>query len=93
MSRIGNKPIPLPQGVKIALKGREVEVQGPKASSTWACRTASLSSKKMACCWPSAPPKTIARCTDWPVRWSPTRFKALRKASKGFGHRGRRLPR
>ena len=30
MSRIGNKPIPLPQGVKIALKGREVEVQGPK---------------------------------------------------------------
>jgi large subunit ribosomal protein L6 len=30
MSRIGNKPIPVPQGVKIALKGREVEVQGPK---------------------------------------------------------------
>jgi large subunit ribosomal protein L6 len=30
MSRIGNKPIPLPQGVKIAVKGREVEVQGPK---------------------------------------------------------------
>src|SRR6267142_2282677 len=30
MSRIGNKPIPLPQGVKLALKGREVDVQGPK---------------------------------------------------------------
>ena len=30
MSRIGRKPIPVPQGVKIALTGREVEVQGPK---------------------------------------------------------------
>jgi large subunit ribosomal protein L6 len=29
MSRVGKKPIPLPQGVKIAI-GDEIEVQGPK---------------------------------------------------------------
>src|SRR5260370_3157390 len=34
MSGIGNKPILVPQGVKIALKGREVEVQGPKGKLT-----------------------------------------------------------
>jgi large subunit ribosomal protein L6 len=30
MSRIGNKPIPVPQGVKIALGGGKIDVQGPK---------------------------------------------------------------
>ena len=30
MSRIGRKPIPVPQGVKIALQGGKVDVQGPK---------------------------------------------------------------
>ncbi len=30
MSRIGNKPIPVPAGVKIALQGGQVDVQGPK---------------------------------------------------------------
>jgi len=30
MSRIGKKPIPLPQGVKINVSGNVVEVQGPK---------------------------------------------------------------
>ena len=30
MSRIGNKPIPLPSGVKIAVAADKVEVQGPK---------------------------------------------------------------
>src|SRR5579862_7307641 len=30
MSRIGNKPIPVPSGVKIALGSEKVEVQGPK---------------------------------------------------------------
>src|SRR6184192_4095552 len=30
MSRIGYKPIAVPQGVKIALEGGKVEVQGPK---------------------------------------------------------------
>jgi len=30
MSRIGNKPIPLPSGVKIAVAADKIEVQGPK---------------------------------------------------------------
>lgn len=30
MSRIGKKPIPLPQGVRVAVEGREVRVEGPK---------------------------------------------------------------
>jgi len=30
MSRIGKKPIPIPQGVKINVRGNVVEVQGPK---------------------------------------------------------------
>src|ERR1700752_604937 len=30
MSRIGKKPIALPQGMKVAIKGNVVEVQGPK---------------------------------------------------------------
>lgn len=30
MSRIGRKPIPIPQGVKVQLAGGRVEVQGPK---------------------------------------------------------------
>lgn len=30
MSRIGNKPIPLPSGVKIAMASDKIDVQGPK---------------------------------------------------------------
>ncbi|HKM89052.1 MAG TPA: 50S ribosomal protein L6 [Candidatus Acidoferrales bacterium] len=30
MSRIGRKPVPLPQGVKVHVAGERVEVQGPK---------------------------------------------------------------
>jgi large subunit ribosomal protein L6 len=30
MSRIGRKPIPLPAGVKVAVTGQEVKVEGPK---------------------------------------------------------------
>jgi large subunit ribosomal protein L6 len=30
MSRIGRKPVPIPQGVKIQAGGNQVEVQGPK---------------------------------------------------------------
>ena len=32
MSRIGKKPIPLPKGVKVAVTGGTVEVQGPKGT-------------------------------------------------------------
>ncbi len=34
MSRIGNKPIPVPQGVKIALAATKIDVQGPKGKLT-----------------------------------------------------------
>jgi large subunit ribosomal protein L6 len=34
MSRIGKKPIPVPQGVKINISGNTVEVQGPKGKLT-----------------------------------------------------------
>jgi large subunit ribosomal protein L6 len=30
MSRIGHKPIPVPAGVKVALQGGKIDVQGPK---------------------------------------------------------------
>lgn len=39
MSRIGNKPIPLPSGVKIAVAGGKVDVQGPKGKLSVALPT------------------------------------------------------
>ena len=35
MSRIGKKPIPVPSGVKVDLKGQQVTVNGAKGSLTW----------------------------------------------------------
>jgi large subunit ribosomal protein L6 len=35
MSRIGNKPISVPGGVKIAVEGRSVRVEGPKGKLEW----------------------------------------------------------
>src|SRR5881394_2202119 len=32
MSRIGNKPIPLPKGVNVEIKGNHVAVKGPKGA-------------------------------------------------------------
>ena len=34
MSRIGNKPIPVPSGVKIAITTEKIDVQGPKGKLT-----------------------------------------------------------
>ena len=34
MSRIGRKPIPVPAGVKVALQGQKVNVEGPKGKLT-----------------------------------------------------------
>src|ERR1700688_225908 len=36
MSRIGNKPIPLPSGVKFAMAGGKVDVRGPKGTLSFA---------------------------------------------------------
>ena len=34
MSRIGKNPIPLPEGVKVEVQGRQISVQGPKGKLT-----------------------------------------------------------
>ena len=38
MSRIGKKPIPIPDGVKVALQGQTVSVEGPKGKLSWTPR-------------------------------------------------------
>ncbi len=38
MSRIGNKPIPVPAGVKVVIEGRNVSVDGPKGKLSWSHR-------------------------------------------------------
>ena len=43
MSRIGKKPIPLPQGVKYTVQGNTVLVEGPKGKVTALIPTASRS--------------------------------------------------
>jgi len=35
MSRIGDRPIPVPEKVKVAVKGANVEVEGPKGKLAW----------------------------------------------------------
>ena len=35
MSRIGQKPIPVPEGVKVDVSGRSVTVEGPKGKLSW----------------------------------------------------------
>lgn len=35
MSRIGNKPIPVLDGVKVSVEGRRVRVEGPKGKLEW----------------------------------------------------------
>jgi large subunit ribosomal protein L6 len=35
MSRIGNKPIPVLDGVKVSVNGRKVQVEGPKGKLEW----------------------------------------------------------
>ena len=35
MSRIGAKPLPIPKGVKVAVKGNLINVEGPKGKIAW----------------------------------------------------------
>lgn len=35
MSRIGKKPVPIPSGVKVDLKGGEITMNGPKGTLAW----------------------------------------------------------
>ena len=39
MSRVGNKPIPLPTAVRFTLSGRQVDVEGPKGKLSWEFRS------------------------------------------------------
>ena len=38
MSRIGNKPIPVPSGVKVSIASRTVNVEGPQGKLSWTHR-------------------------------------------------------
>lgn len=35
MSRIGKKPVPIVDGVKVAINGRKIQVEGPKGKLEW----------------------------------------------------------
>ena len=35
MSRVGNKPVPVPEKVKVAVKGSTIEFEGPKGKLAW----------------------------------------------------------
>ncbi len=37
MSRIGKKPVAIPQGVDVKLAGSEIKVKGPKGELQWVC--------------------------------------------------------
>lgn len=37
MSRVGNKPVPIPKGVSLEVKGAVVTVKGPKGQLMWTC--------------------------------------------------------
>lgn len=39
MSRIGKKPIPIPDGVKVAVNGQTVNVEGPQGKLSWTPRS------------------------------------------------------
>jgi large subunit ribosomal protein L6 len=35
MSRVGNKPVPVPEKVQVAVKGNTIELEGPKGKLAW----------------------------------------------------------
>jgi len=37
MSRIGKKPVPIPQGVTVKVEGQSITVTGPKGTLSWTC--------------------------------------------------------
>jgi large subunit ribosomal protein L6 len=38
MSRVGKKPVPVPSGVKVAVNGNTINVEGPKGKLSWSFR-------------------------------------------------------
>lgn len=35
MSRVGNKPVTVPAGIKVAISGRKIQMEGPKGKLEW----------------------------------------------------------
>ncbi|MCH7526553.1 MAG: 50S ribosomal protein L6 [Planctomycetes bacterium] len=40
MSRVGKKPVPVPEGVTVAIKGQTIDVSGPKGKLSWSAPAA-----------------------------------------------------
>lgn len=40
MSRIGKKPVPIPQGIKVSVSGNTINVEGPKGKLSWTFKPA-----------------------------------------------------
>ena len=93
MSRIGNKIIPLPSGVKIQIKDGAVDVQGPKGKMTCACLAEFIRTEGRHARSPSAKPKIIARCMAWRGRLCQRGHRRHAGIQEGSRHRRRRLPR
>jgi len=70
MSRIGRKPIPLPQGVKFDVKGNTVVVQGPKGTvKTHLPSGVKLPNERMDTSTSRVRTTTAPRSTGWFARW------------------------
>ena len=75
MSRIGKKPIPIPQGVKVQLDGLTVRAEGPKGKlsqlvPTGLTRQGDRRHPRHRARQRGPPDR--ARSTAWPARWWPT---------------------
>ena len=76
MSRIGKKPIPLPQGVKFEVKGNTVVVQGPKGKLETQLPSGIELKQEDGHIWSPARTTPMRLFMDWRARWSITRWKA-----------------
>ena len=47
MSRIGKKPIDIPENVAVAIQGNSIHVKGPKGELSWACPENMTVSKRL----------------------------------------------
>ena len=94
MSRIGNKPISVPSGVKIAVASDKIDVQGPKGKLSLAVPRGISFEQKDGVLNVKRDRTITARFTDSLARWSPTRSSwRYPGLQEGHGHRRRRLPR
>jgi hypothetical protein len=81
MSRIGNKPIPVPAGVKIAMVSDKIDVQGPKGKLSVAIPRG-ISFEQKDGVLNVKRESDEHRAVHGLARWSPTRFTASRRASR-----------